>query len=360
MLYKGYNKFFSMPRFLANHSFGLDVSDESLKFLELKTTHKGIVVGAYGEKNIPAGIIKSGKIEKKEELKEIILNLKNEQKIKSIRVSLPEEQVYLFKLDLPKESAEDPRGFIELSLQEYVPIPPADIVFDFELLKEHEESFDVEVVAVPRKVIDDYIEVFKSCDLEIESFELEAQALSSAIIKHGDKNTYMIVDFGNHRTGIAIIDQGVTVFTSTIDIGSYMLTNLIEKNFKISFEEAEKLKLKYGLVRNTENQEIFSTILNGVSILRDEINKHFVYWHTTKDEDGKEREKIQKIILCGRGSNLKGLKDYISIGMRHPIELANVWVNVSLPRDYVPDMNFENSLSFATCIGLALGNFNYD
>jgi type IV pilus assembly protein PilM len=360
MLYKGYNKLFSIPRFLTSHSFGLDVSDESLKFLELVPTHKGMKLGSFGEISIPSGIIKSGKIEKKEELKKIILDLKKEQNIKSVRVSLPEEQVYLFKLDLPKEGGSNPREMIELSLQEYVPIPPDDIIFDFEMLKENETSFEVEIAAVPKSVIEDYVEVFQDCDLNINSLELEAQALANAIIKNGDKNTYMTVDFGNHRTGISIVSQGVAVFTSTIDIGGFMLTNLIEKNFKISFEEAEKLKLQYGLVRNKENQEVFSTILNGVSILRDEISKHFVYWHTTKDEDGKEREKIRKIILCGRGSNLKGLKDYIAIGMRHPVELAEVWANVQLAENYVPEMSFRDSLSYATALGLALGDFNYD
>jgi cell division ATPase FtsA len=34
-----------------------------------------------------------------------------------------------------------------------------------------------------------------------------------------------------------------------------MLTNMIEKSFNISFEEAEKMKQEYGLQRNLENKE---------------------------------------------------------------------------------------------------------
>ena len=36
-------------------------------------------------------------------IEEILISLKKDEKIKSVRVSLPEEQVYLFKLKLEKE-----------------------------------------------------------------------------------------------------------------------------------------------------------------------------------------------------------------------------------------------------------------
>ena len=120
------------------------------------------------------------------------------------------------------------------------------------------------------------------------------------------------------------------------------------------------MKLKYGLTRNTQDQEIFSTLLNGVSILRDEISKNFIYWHTHKDEEGKERPEIQKIILCGGDSNLIGFAEYLAITMKQVVEIADVWTNVVSREKYIPVMPFEDSLSYATAIGLALGDLHYD
>ncbi len=360
MLHKGYKRFFPTPKFLSRPSFGLDISDESIKFIEFKETRKGIQIARYGQRSVPPGLIKSGKISEPRRLKEVLSLLKKEEGIGSVRVSLPEEQIYLFRLKVPKEGASNIRGVIELSLEEYVPVPPAEIVFDYELYAEDAENFEVEVAAVPKIITESYLALFTDCGLRVPSFELEAQALARAVIKEGDKDAYMIVDFGRSRTGISIVNHGMVVFTSTVDVGGVMLTNLIEKNFKLGFAEAEKLKLKYGLTRNAENQEVFSTLLNGVSILRDEIEKHFIYWHTHKDESGAERSPIKKIILCGGDSNLIGLAEYLSISMRQKVELADVWQNINPSLDYIPEMSFEDSLSYATVIGLALGDLNRD
>lgn len=360
MFRNSFNRFFPTPKFLAPPSFGLDISDESIKFVELIKTKNGIEMNRYGERKIPTGIIESGKIKDSKRMEEILASLRKEEGPKSVRVSLPEEQVYLFNLRLEKLGLENVREGIELSLEEYIPIPAQDAIFDYELLSEDEQSLKLQVAAIPKNVIEGYLSVFKNSMISAKSFELEAQAISRAVIKKGDLETYMIVDFGKKRTGIFIASGGVVIFTSTLDVGGVMLSNMIEKNFKISFEEAEKRKREYGLKRNAANTEVFSVLLNGVSVLRDEIVKHFIYWHTHKDEEGKDRPPIKKVILCGGDSNLIGLSEYFSVSIKTKVEMANVWVNIEDTEKYIPDMNANQSLAFAAALGLALGDFEHD
>lgn len=149
-------------------------------------------------------------------------------------------------------------------------------------------------------------------------------------------------------------------FTSTLDIGGRSLNEAIQKSFKVGAEEAEKIKETYGLVRNGENKEIFPVLLNSVSVLRDEIVKHFLYWNTHKDEEGNTRPPIKKIIFCGGDSNLLGLAEYISISMKTPVEMGNVWINIANTDKYIPEISFRESLSFAAALGLALGDFDYN
>lgn len=360
MLRNLYNRFFPMPRFLVTPSFGLDISDESLKFVEIIPDKNGIKLGRYGERKIPAGIIESGKIKDSKKLEEILLSLRKEEGIRFVRVSLPEEQVYLFQLKLEKSGLSNVREGIELALEEHVPIPAQDAIFDYEILSEDEYQMELQVAAIPQNVIQNYMMVFRDSLISVQSFELEAQAIARAVIKNGDLDTYMIVDFGQTRTGIFIISKGITVFTSTLNIGGQMLNDMIKKNFNVTLEEAEKMKKEYGLRRNTENKEIFSVILNSVSVLRDEIVKRFLYWQTHKDEEGKERPPIKKIILTGGDANLIGLSEYLSISTRNKVELGDVWVNIKNTDKYTPEITFNHSLAFATALGLALGDFEYD
>jgi len=351
-------RFFPIPNFFVRPSFGLDISDESLKFVELIPTRNGIKMGRYGERNIPPGIIESGKIKDTKRMEEILASLRKQIGIKSVRVSLPEEQVYLFKLRLEKDGLKNVREGIELVLEEHVPIAAEDAIFDYEIFSEDEKSLELQIATIPKNIIENYLSIFQHSEIGVQSFELEAQAISRAVVKAGDKDTYMIVDFGKKRTGVFIISRGVVMFTSTLDVGGVMLNDMIAKNFKITSEEAEKMKQKYGLQRNTANKEIFSVLLNSVSVLRDEIVKHFLYWHTHKDEEGKNNPPIKKIILCGGDSNLIGLSDYFSVSMKNPVEMANVWVNITDTKNYIPEISFRQSLAFSAALGLALGDFD--
>ena len=353
-----FNRFFPVPSFLVTPSFGLDIGDESIKFIELVNTKNGIRVGRHGEHIIPSGIIELGKIKNPKQLEEILISLQAEIGIKSVRVSLPEEQVYLFKLRLEKSGLVNIRESIELALEEHIPLKSENAIFDYELLDQDKQYIDLQVAAIPKNVIENYLTIFKNSKIRVKSFELEAQAISRAVVKKGDMETYMIVDFGEKSTGIFILSRGVVMFTSTLDVGGIMLNEMIAKNFKISLDEAEKMKRKYGLERNTPNKELFSVLLNSVSVLRDELVKHFLYWHTHQDEEGKNNPPINKIILCGGDSNLIGLVDYFSVSMKSRVEMANVWVNIVNTENYVPDINFKQALSFAAALGLALRDFD--
>ena len=362
MFSNSFNKFFlrlfPLPKILSEPFFGLDISDESLKFVELIATKGGIKLGRYGEKSIPPGVIESGKIKDSKKMEEILSALRKEEGVKSVRVSLPEEQVYLFALKLEKLGLKKVREGIELALEQHAPILAQDAIFDYELVNENAQNLEVQVTAIPKNIIENYLLIFKHSQISVKSFELEAQAVSMAVIKNGDMETYMIVDFGKKRTGIFIVSKGIVVFTFTLDLGGVMLTKMVQKTFSVSFEEAEKMKEKYGLERNTNNKEIFAVLLNSVSVLRDEIVKHFLYWHTHKNEEGKTNPPIKKIIFCGGDSNLIGLADYISISVKSAAEMANVWINISNTENYIPEISFKQSLAFATALGLALGDFN--
>lgn len=354
---KFFLRFFPLPKILSEPFFGIDISDESLKFVELVAGKNGLKVGRYGERSIPSGVIESGKIKDSKKMEEILSTLRKEEGVKAVRVSLPEEQVYLFALKLEKIGLKKVREGIELALEDHVPILAQDAIFDYELVSENAQNLEVQVTAIPKNIIENYLLIFEHSQIVVKSFELEAQAVSKAVIKKTDMETYMIVDFGKKRTGIFIVSKGIVVFTFTLDLGGVMLTNMIQKNFNISLEEAEKMKKDYGLERNTDNKEIFAVLLNSVSVLRDEIVKHFLYWHTHKDEEGKNNPPIKKIIFCGGDSNLIGLSDYISASMKSTVEMANVWTNISNTENCIPEMSFKQSLAFATALGLALGDF---
>ena len=55
---------FSAPAYLRLPAFGLDISDNSLKYIKLKEAYAGYRLQDFGEAKIPLGIIESGSIKK--------------------------------------------------------------------------------------------------------------------------------------------------------------------------------------------------------------------------------------------------------------------------------------------------------
>ncbi len=345
---------FAPPQFLLMPAVGVDISDRSIKYAELVSTKEGERLGTWGEVFLESGIIEGGKIISPDRLATALSAIAKMQGISFVRAALPEEQIYFFRMQVPDGTKDEIRSALELMLEEHVPILAAETVFDFEVTDKADGKVEVAVTAASRAVIDSYSEAFEKAGLTLLSLELEAEAVARAVIKRNDSIARLIVDFGETRTGIAVSYGGQVRFTSTVSMGGQMLTETLAKHFNISLAEAEKMKREYGLRRNSPNQDLFALLLNNIAVLRDEINRHFIYWHTHLDENGKQRPPIEEIVLVGGDSNLAGLPDYLSTSLHVKTSIGNVWTNVHLQEGKVPELSLNDSLGYATALGLAL------
>lgn len=354
------NVIFKTPKFLLMPAVGIDISDHSIKYAELFPVKNGFRLGRFGDIPIPVGIVEGGKIMNSPKLAEILNTLRVEKKLSFVRSALPEEQVYFFRARYPNDSKDTLRETIELSLEEHVPIPASDTVFDFEIVGAAGQDIDVAVTVATRATVESYSDVFRASGLTLLSLELEASAIARAVVATDDTSSHLIVDFGEARTGVAIVHRGQVYVTSTVSVGGQMLTETVARHMGISLVEAENLKREFGLQRNSAHEEIFAILLTNVAILRDEINKHLIYWHTHPDEEGNPRPEITKVILVGGDSNLPGLPEYLSATLRIEAVAGNIWTNVSLPSHGIPELPRAASLSYGTSIGLALYNTNQE
>lgn len=351
------SKIFPIPKYLTLSAVGLDISDRSIRILGFRDTRSGLEVGIYGQDYLDEGILYQGKIINPDLLKKHLIKMKSQYDFKHVCVSLSEEQVYLFNLEIPKMELSEIRTSIELQLEDHILISAAESYMDYNIIGQTAKTYLLQVAAIPTEIVDQYFAIFDSVGIVPISFELESQSLARSVIKKGDPETYMIVDYGSSRTGISFVQNGIVLYTTTVALGGIEQTNKIKDLMGITYQEAENLKKEKGLTATDGG--VYEIILPSVSALRGEIYKHFIYWNTHKEEGGIAHNPVSKILLCGGTSNLPGLVDYLSTSMQMPVELANVWVNVTDFSDYVPPINLNESLAYATVAGLALANL-YD
>lgn len=342
------------PEYILMPAVGVDISDRNIKYAKLIPTTDGFRLGKFGDIPLAAGIVEGGRILDPERLRDTLRTLRQNHDVSFVRAALPEEQIYFFRMTIPNGTREALHDTIELSLEEHVPISAPEAVFDFEVVGHSGTDVEVAVTAASRPVVESYSNTFADAGLTLLSLELEAEAVARTVIHHEDSFAHLIVDFGETRTGIAVSYKGQIYFTSTVGIGGQMLTETLAKHFSIPLAEAETMKREFGLSRNSPHQDLFSLLLNNVAVLRDEINKHFIYWHTHPDETGMSRPPIEQIVLVGGDSNLAGLPDYLSASLHVKTVVADIWTNVKLPGHGVPELSRSESLGYATAIGLSL------
>jgi len=345
---------FPTPKYLEMPAVGLDISDRSIKSVELKRLGDKLIVDKIIDYTLPLGLVESGNIKDSQKLTAEISNLARQYKIKQAMVSLPEEKAFIFKIKLPFMKRSEIREAVELLLEEHVPLSAPDVVFDYEIIKEpgsKGEPYEISVSVLPKGVVCDYLQCFRSSLIKPLAFEVEAHALARSLIPRDNKGTVLLVDIGKTRTSFAIIDGSFLVFTSTVgDINGDAITKSIEKNLNINYAQAEKLKIEKGLLRSKDNEVVFYSLIPIVASLKDEIARIKSYWRTRRLGQG----NFKKIILCGGQSTLPGLTEYLTGSLGITVEVGNPWVNIMNFNDSIPPINLNQSLRYATALGLAL------
>ncbi|MBU1179040.1 pilus assembly protein PilM [Patescibacteria group bacterium] len=351
-------RFFPVPRYLKMPAVGIDISDRSIKYVEMEKVGGFLRLKKFGDKKVEKRAVEKGEVKQKEILIETLRLIEKETNNKFVIASLPEEKAFLKIVRLPLMSRSQIRKSLELQLEEIVPFSPADIVYDFEIVKNpsKKDSLEIALSAFPREIIEDYVEIFEKAGFIPVVFELETQSLFRAVVEPDCKDAVMVIDFGKTRTSFLVGEESVVKFGSTVSVAGENIDNALAKKLNLSIFEAEELKKK-KILRKTEEGGDFEVILPVVSVIKDEIAEVSNYWQTYAEEQGFKNKEIKKIILCGGDANMPGLTDYLSYGSSRPVEAANPWVNIFSFENYVPEMEHRESFMYATAIGLALRNF---
>lgn len=335
---------------------GVDISSNSIRFLELMRTGNGLKLGRFANQALPSPLLPGESLIKNTDLVAALKKVQRTNRLSFVEIAIPEEKAYLFTTEVPVGDDAAIRNHIEYHLEENVPVSLAEAVFDYHIIRKNNKKGTnfASVAVVPRSVMDEYIELFEICGMTPVSFLIENQAVARAVVKQEDQGMYLVVNVGSKNTVLSVISEQAVQFTSTVNIGEEDFTNAIIKEYSVSKEEAILLKRNKGFTKNSENTTFFLSLVNVASALRDEIERVHAYWLSHIDSIGGDPTSAFKVILAGRDTSIIGFREYMALSLKMPVELANVWSNVFSFENDIPPIEYLESLNYATVIGLAL------
>lgn len=363
----------------ANSLFGLDISDISLKLVELQRKALGFEVQAYSDMSIPKEVMSGDKINKPAALIESVKQIVSSPKFgrvltPNVVVSLPETKCFVRVIQMPVVSEKEAHEAVPWEAEAYIPLPISQVYLDWLILDPSPKTADenkmtVLITAAPKDYIDDLVGILKEAGLEPVALEAESQATARSVVSKNANETVLIADINTIRTSLIIYDRGVLQFTSSLPVAGNMMTDSVAKTLGTSFDEAEKLKRQVGVGEESAGMDpktvgkVRKAILPIVDNLVEEMKNTIRFY----EEHSIEGSRIGKLWLVGGSSKLKHLPSFLHEKFTHvavldhplrslpgiKVELGNPWINV-LAKGQTPPMSRENSLSFATAIGLAM------
>ncbi len=346
---------FAPPRYLSLPFAGFDVSNSGVKAVRLAEGARGITLAIATTQRLPSGAFIDGDIADKTAVSTALAEAARAIGVSSGNISLQNAKSYLFEAVAPDAEGEGWRTAIEQRLDEFVPLPPAQIAFD--LVSAGAEGHDgggrtIVGIGVASSLVSDILAACDSAGVEPLAIEGESFAVARALLPQDDDTTVLVIDIGQTTTKIAIIDRLLPRFSATIDIGGQAFTIAAQKHFGVSEAEAQRVKLERGIVSSPENREYLASLLPLLSGLRDEVANRLDYWQE-RAATGKE-DRIARVLLVGGNASLRGLPEYLETSLRVPVTIGDVFTRFASRNSWVPQIDRAESLTYATAIGLAL------
>lgn len=346
----------------SNDCFGLDLSDYSAKIFQFEKNGSAYKIRGFGAGKISPGLIQDGKILDKAKVSAFIseiLRRSGPKKISTKKVicSLPESKVFLRILSIPDISEEEAANAVKWEVEASIPLTIDQVYYDWQIIGKNGGKMDLLTVAVAKETVDDLAEVLESAGLTVYGFEMESIASSRSLIPENtdSKEIFLIIDIGEEKTSFIITQGNVPHFTSSIPFSSSGITEQLASVMSISADEAEKIKIERGIGEISQNDPIFKSVHPLLENLSVEIEKTVDFYQ----EINKNSPKIEKIIISGGGANLKGIIGYFETRLGKRVALGNPWVGLNMGGK-LPVISKENSVRYATAIGLAIRGVNYE
>ncbi|EKE07410.1 MAG: hypothetical protein ACD_18C00095G0005 [uncultured bacterium] len=346
-------------------AFGLDISDLSIKLIQLENISDPKNGPTFNLKNIrnislPPGLIINGEIAQESQVIHYIQKLLkgNNSKDKPIKspwvvINLPETHTFIKLIIINKNIDEIIQDDIEIEAQKYIPFTEKDMHYlDWEAIPIENEPNKTKIImaAAPKAITESYVSLIEKAGLNLVAIDIESLSIARAMVtadKQYQNEARALLDIGGTRSNIIIYDNDTVQFSATLPFSGELLTTALEQKLGISHEKAEQEKYKYGL-KYQDQTKIWTALMEQTKQFISQIQKdiYFYYSHFPKTNT------ITHITMCGGSSILQGLDQVLTNELKIECKPGRVWKNLNSNKAIkVP---YEESIKYATAIGLAL------
>ncbi|MFG1500522.1 type IV pilus assembly protein PilM [Halobacteriovorax sp. XZX-3] len=361
---------------------GVDIGQSSVKVSKIVTKNDTYKLVKYASVPLPEAAIIEDEIQDEEALKEALKEAFKEAKVTEpyICLGLSGPNTVIKKLQLAGGDDEELEDQVIWEAEQYLPFPVEDCNIDWYVIGENMGGgLDVIVCAVKKDVLESFKTIIESlgkivkvvdlCSIAITNiYELASEEdLSSDIDDESEDEIFentsstdinkilipstLLIDIGSQATVFIVLKKGIPVFVKEIIIGGASITEEIQRQLGVTFQEAEDLKKMSSGEGVPDDVLMIINEINGTLV--NELKKaHDFYINATSDDS------LKNITVTGGSVRLPNLLEEIRSSFGVDVNVLNPFNEIEFNEndfddDELNDMAHEGVVSF----GLALREF---
>lgn len=354
---------------MARRLIGLDIGTNAVRVVELEPAGELTRVTSFGQVALPVDAMREGEVVDVAAVTAAIQRLWRELSLRKgeVRVGVASPRVLVRTVDLPMMSEADLAGALRFQAQELIPIPLEDAVLDFQVLEQlpvaEAPAADgtppvqmqrILLAAAHRDAVANLVAAVRGAGLTIGAVDLVPLALIRSIGRRVSENgsgAEAIVSVGGGVTVMVVHEAGLPRFVRVLGLGGRLLTEAIQSELAIPYDQAEALKRQTGQVPEAVAERAHTAMTRPLADLVEQIRGSLDYYRA---QPGAPR--LLRVTLTGGASLTRGLTEQLR-------DLIGVAVEPATPRDHfeIGDIGFPSDRVehldpyFPTPAGLALG-----
>lgn len=333
----------------------LDIGSTYIKLVQIKGSERNHHLVKFGIVPLPPEVIVEGAVMDAGRVVDAIKELLAAHKVKTKEavISVSGSSVIIKRISVSDMSDEELSESIKWEAEQYIPFSIDDVNIDFQKLGPGamEGQADVLLVAVKKDKINDYLNLAKEAGLEPVVMDVDAFALGNMyeLNYEAEAGTTALLNIGASVMNINILKDGMSTFTRDVTVGGNRYTEALQKDFGISYEDAERVKRGEDMdgVDKQQAAGIISAVTEDVVT---EIQRSFEFYRSTAGS-----EKVTRVLVSGGCARIGNFLSLLSERLEVPAEVAQPFKNIKVdPKRFNPAFMEEAGPMAAVAVGLAI------
>jgi type IV pilus assembly protein PilM len=337
---------------------GLDIGSSSVKAVELSGKPGSLSLVNLGFEGLQPDMVVDGQIMELNDVSSVIAGIFSAHQFKtdSVAAGVSGSSVIVKNIIVPQMTREELEESIDWHAEEHIPFEVSDVSLDYQVVGSGPDSLHVLMAACKRDFIANLKQAIQLAGKQPVIIDVDAFALQNCYEVNYDPSDDAVVallNVGASTMNINILRGVRSVFTRDVSVGGNQYTSLLQKEMGLTYEQAEVVK-RGGTPppQQSESVDVEGALETVSDMLALEISKTFDFFRATAEDSN---AAVQKILISGGGSKLKGLPEFLSNRFEIPVERLDPFRRIKVDeRRFDPDYMREVVPEMAVAVGLAL------